>query len=196
MAGLGFTHDLLIAKWEVKATDVINLNEFYISLHDYLWHEKYSPNKNEGFPETFYFESRTQQGGRELWVWWRCTKTEHDSAFFKRKLQVDVHGVGMKEVEIVRNNQKFKANSGKVEILVQMKLAIDHTGMFKSPFWSNILDVFYKRIYHKRIEGQKKEALKDAYKFQEFVKRQMDLASFDPKRQFAPPLGLDDPHMT
>ncbi|MBS3137355.1 hypothetical protein J4232_02895 [Candidatus Woesearchaeota archaeon] len=187
-------HDILISKFEVKATDVINLNEFYISLHDYLWHEKYAEDKNTKFPETFYFESRTQQGGREIWVWWRCEKVEHDSNFFKRRLIVDLHGVGMKEVEIVRNNTKFKANSGKVEVLVQLKLAIDFKHMFSGPIWGNILDVFYKRIYHKRIEGQKKEALKDAYKFQEFVKRQMDLTSFEHKRQFAPPLGFDDPH--
>mgnify|MGYP001604480253 CR=1 FL=1 len=149
-------HDILIAKFEVKATDVINLNEFYISLHDYLFYEKYAshdgdkPDKNAGFPETFYFESRTQQGGREIWVWWRCNKVEHSSDFFKRKLIVDLHGVGMKEVEIVRNNQKFKANSGKVEVLVQLKLAIDYKHMFSGPIWGNILDVFYKRIYHKR----------------------------------------------
>jgi len=193
--GGGDPHDILIAKFEVKATDVINLNEFYNVLHDYLFHEGFAKDRNAGFPETFYFESRTQTGGREIWVWWRGTKSEpKDSQFFQRKLIVDLHGVGIKEVEVVRNNQKLKANSGKVEVLVQMKLGIDYNHMFGSTFWSNILDVFYKRIYHKRVESQKREALKDAYKFQEFVKRQMDVTSFENKRQFSPPLGLDDPH--
>ena len=186
--------DILVDKWEVKATDVVHLNAFYIALHDYLWREEYSPAKDAGFPETYYWESRTQKGGREMWVWWRPFKKIKSDSFYLRHLVVDIHGVGVNPVEVMRHGKKWKVQKGKVEVLVKVKLRLDPEGKWqKHWFLKTIFELFWKRIYKKRIDMHKQQLLKDSFKFNEMVKRMMELNTFaTPQKPFAPARSFGD----
>lgn len=187
--------DILVDKWEVKATDVIHVNAFYIALHDYLWSEEYSDGKDAPFPETYYWESRTQKGGKDIWVWWRCFRKIKSNTFYLRHLVVDLHGVGMNEVEVMRHGKKWKVQKGKMEILVKAKLRLDPEDEWqKNWFLRMVFELFWKRIYHKNMEMHKQELLKDSFKFQETVKRLMELNTFAvPQKPFAPARGFGDP---
>ncbi|MFH1439991.1 MAG: hypothetical protein ABIG89_05465 [Candidatus Woesearchaeota archaeon] len=187
--------DILVDKWEVKATDVIHINAFYIALHDYLWREEYSKGKDGKFPETYYWETRTQKGGREMWVWWRPKKGVRGSSFYERVLVVDLHGVGVNDVEVMRHGKKWKVQKGKVEVLVKAKLRLDPNDEWKNHwFLSMVLELFWKRIYKKHIDMHKQELLKDSYKFNEAVKRLMELNTFTiSQKPFAPAKAFGDP---
>ena len=105
-----------------------------------------------------------------------------------------MHGVGVKEVELIKQNFKFKAVAGKVEFLIKARLEIDVGHRFRSnPLLSPIFNWFWQRIYKKNIDQHKLEMLKDAYKLQEFIKRQMELNTFvTPIQPFAPALGFPE----
>ncbi|MBI3033335.1 hypothetical protein HYY69_07710 [Candidatus Woesearchaeota archaeon] len=191
---MGEPFDILVAKFEIKSTDKIVINKVYIALHDYFYREEYSKGRDAEFPETFMFETRTQKGGKEIWVWWRPEKDIKGNSFVKKKFVFDIHGVGLTEVELIKQNFKFKAVTGKVEFLVKAKLEVDVKERFRNnPFLAPIFSVFWKRLYRKQLEQHKLDMLKDAYKLQEFVKRQMELNTFvTPIQPFAPALGFPD----
>src|SRR3989338_144109 len=189
--------DILVDKWEVKATDVIHLNSFYIGLHDYFWREEYSDDKDNKFPETYYWETRTQQSGKEIWVWWRGDKTARHmraTSFHKRLMTVDIHGVGVKDVEVMRHDKKWKVQMGKVEILVKAKLRLDPEDKWKKHwFLSKVFPIFWERFYKKYIDMHKQELLKDSYQFQEHVKKLMELNTFAVQQKpFEPAKGFGD----
>lgn len=187
--------DILVDKWEVKATDVIHVNAFYIALHDYLWREEYSEGKDNPFPENYYWESRTQTGGRDIWVWWRCFKKIRGSSFYRRHLVVDLHCVGVNDAEVMKQNKKWKVQKGKVEVLVKVKLRLDPDNEWQNHwFLKHVFEIFWKRIYRKQIDMHKQELLKDSYQFQENVKRLMELNTFSvPKKPFEPAKAFGDP---
>ena len=184
--------DILVDKWEVKATDIIHLNKFYIGLHDYLWREEYSEAKDAGFPEMYYWETRTQKGGNEIWVWWRPFRKIRSNSFYERFFVIDLHAVGMRKVDVIKANKKWTVDTGKVEVLVKVKLRLDPKNEWQNNwFLKSFLNVFYKRIYRKNIMMHKDELLKDSYKMQEFCKRLMDLNTFaTPVKPYDATLGF------
>lgn len=184
--------EILVDKWEVKATDVIHLNKFYVGLHDYIWREEYSTQKDDAFPETYYWETRTQKSGDEIWVWWRPSKRIRANRFYERRFVIDLHAVGMKQVEVIKANKKWKVDTGKVEILVKAKLILDPDSEWEKHWLlKHFLKIFYKRIYRKFIQMHKDELMKDSYELQEFVKRLMDLNTLaTPQKPFDATLGF------
>jgi hypothetical protein len=187
--------DILVDKWEVKATDIIHVNAFYIALHDFLWREEYSDAKDSAFPEKYYWETRTQQGGREMWVWWRLFKRKKSNSFYIRHLVIDVHGVGVNDAEVMKQGKKWKVQKGKVEVLVKAKLRLDPDGHWeKNWFLKAVFEIFWKRFYRKLLDMHKKEFLKDSFRIQENVKRMMELNTFSvPKKPFAPSKAFGSP---
>ncbi|MBT4824896.1 hypothetical protein HN695_01450 [Candidatus Woesearchaeota archaeon] len=189
--------DIFVDSWEAKATDIVHLNGFYVALHDYLWSEEYSTAKDEAFPETYYYETRTQQGGKEVWVWWRpiSNKRGTKNNFYQRFFNIEVHGVGVRDAEIMRDNKKWKVQMGKVEVLTKVYLRIDPENKWqKNWFLKMIFEWFWKRMYRKHMEMHKKELLKDSYKFRETVKRLLELNTFAvPQRPFAPAKAFGSP---
>ena len=186
--------DILVDKWEAKATDIIHLNAFYIAVHDYLWREEYSTGKDAEFPEVYYWETRTQKAGKEIWVWWRPKRHIKNSQFYQRFMVVDFHAVGVKDAEVMKHGKKWKVQMGKVEVMVKVKLRLDPYDHWKKHwFLKHLFNIFWKRIYRKNIEMHKQELLKDSYKFQENVKRILELNTFAvPQRPLVPSKSFGD----
>ena len=185
--------DILVDKWEIKSTDIVHLNAFYIALHDYLWREEYSEAKDAPFPEIYYWESRKQKS-KEMWAWWRPKKKVRSNSFFERFFTFDIHGVGIRDVEVMKGNKKWKVQMGKVEVLVKCILKLDPEGRWdKNPILKSFYKIFWKRIYKKNIDMHKKELRKDSYAMNENVKRIMELNTFSiPKKPFEPARAFGD----
>jgi len=185
--------EILVATFEIKATDIIHFKNFYNMFFDYIFREfNFGKRPTSDFPEKYFYESKSPNG-KEIWVWWRPVKAEAGSKFVRKKFKIDLHGVAVKDIEIMRNNKKFKADVGKVEVLVKAHLELDYKGMWEKSFLAPMMQLFYKTVYKKILEGYRKDLLMDSYKMQEFVKRIMDINTFSyPTRPFNPPLGLPE----
>ncbi|MFW6450507.1 MAG: hypothetical protein ACOCZ6_05625, partial [Nanoarchaeota archaeon] len=105
-----------ITKTEVKSTETFIFSALYDALHEYMIDEGYAKD-NENFPEKYYWESRTQQKGKEYWIWWRCEQGT-ETPFCKKRIDIDIHGANVKDIEIMYQNKKIKANKGKLEVVI------------------------------------------------------------------------------
>ncbi len=183
-----------IQKIEVKHTGTFMFKEFYVALHDYIFEDGYCDGYDDGFPETYYWESRTQTRGREYWIWWRCTKSPAvgPAGLVRYILDVDIHGVGVKDVEIMYKNRKLPANKGKCEIIIRAKLEIDIGDAWKNSSLGWLRDIYVKKMWRKQKEQFRKEVVGDMMKLRDtaadFIKRPLSKLKAEP---YLPRMGYE-----
>jgi len=186
--------EIWVGKADVKSTSVFVARALYIELHDWLIENEYSPPTDIDFPEKRIWEARTQDGRKEFWVWWRPFRVIEGNKFWRRVINIDMHGVGVTPVEIMYKGKKIRCDRGKFEVLLQAKLEIDVGGGWKgSGLLRPFLEPFWKRIYRKEIEMYRKEVLVDMKKIQDVARRWFDLDSFTTyKYPFMPKKGYEE----
>jgi hypothetical protein len=81
--------EIHITNLEVKSTTVYSALDFYKALRFWFIENDYVTSKDSDFPEKYLWESRTQNRGKEFWIWWRPKKTVKDNSFFRRVLDID-----------------------------------------------------------------------------------------------------------
>jgi hypothetical protein len=179
---------------EVKSTNVFQAKQLYVVLHDWCIENGYSPPGDSNFPETMYWEARSQVGGSEYWIWWRPTKTIENNKFWRRVINIDFHGVGMKSVEIMYKGKKVKADKGKFEILLQAKLEIDQDKQSEKHWLLKpFLEIFWKRLFRTEIEMYRKEVLGDMKTIQDICRQWFQIGSLTfEKDSFLPYKGYED----
>lgn len=180
---------ILATNWEIKTQRPIHLKDFYSRMQEWLVDHEYSIPSDADFPEISYYQSETQKGGKEIWVKWRCNYIPQDNKFYRRLLYIDIHTLGMKPIEVMQNNKKFKMEIGDVYISCQAFLEIDWEGKWRKHWLlKHFLPIYYKRIAHHRIERYKEDVYHDAWEmniflkeFLEFVKEKKDTKTYWPK---------------
>lgn len=180
----------------IKYEDVFNMKELYKAVRDWLISNDYVTAKSSENMEKFYLEKLAPSGTKEIWVWWRTSKSPHDSKYFRYNINIDIHVLGMKDVEIMHQGQKLKANKGEVEIMINCFLELEAEFEFSKSFlgllggkW--LTNVFRKRVYKKQVDAHKGDLKDDLVKLQAFIKEFLELKSFLPKsEQFYPARGL------
>ena len=183
-----------IGKAEIKSTNVFQSRQLYIELHDWLIEYGYSKQDDLSFPEQRIWEARQQNGRKEFWVWWRPSKAIEGNKFWRRVIDVDMHGVGIQPAEIMYKGKKIKCDSGKFEVLLQAKLEIDIDNAWKKhKIMGPFLEYFWKKIYKKEIEMYKKEILGDLKTIQDIARRFFNIGSFaTDKEPFMPRKGFEE----
>lgn len=156
-----------ITSTEVKSTETFVFSALYDALHEYMIEEGYAGD-NDKFPETYYWESRTQQKGREYWIWWRFNQGTATS-FCKKHIDIDIHGAGVKDIEIMYQNKKIKANKGKLEIIIRGKLEVDPDDKWKNSRMGFLRDIFFKRMWQKQRDEHKADLIDDLERIRAFV---------------------------
>ena len=175
----------------VKYEDVFNMKELYKATRDWLIANEYTTAKGSEKMEKFYLEKHTPNGARELWIWWRNARSPHESKYFKYHMNVDYHVLNMKDVEIMHQGQKLKANKGEVEVIINCWLETEAEFEVKKSIFAFIAERFNKRIYKKQIEEHKRDIKEDLDKLQNFIKQFLELKSFLQKTEiFYPARGL------
>jgi len=175
----------------IKYEDVFNLKELYKAIRDWLISNNYVTAKSSEKMENFYLEKITPTGTKEIWVWWRTSKSPHGSKYFKYHINVDYHVLNMKDVEIMFQGQKIKANKGEVEVLVNCYLETEAEVEIKKTFLWFLAELFRRKVYRKQIEEHKADLKDDMDKLQGHIKQFLELKSFLPKSEiFHPARGL------
>jgi len=180
----------------IKYEDVFNLKELYKAIRDWLITNNYVTAKESEKMEKFYLEKIHPNGAKEMWIWWRTDRAPHDSKYFKYHLNVDFHVLGMKDVEIMHQGQKLKANKGEIEVLLNAWLETEAEVEIEKTFLYSILGGFISRffrrkVYKKQIDQHKDDLKEDLDKLQNFIKQFLELKSFLPRTEmFYPARGL------
>jgi len=169
-----------------------DLKMLYVMMHEWMLENEYAPDdKDPNFPETFYYDSVSQTKGRELWVWWRNKKAPQKNPFYRRSLNVNLHGLGMMDIETVINGTKRKLAKGEFWISIKAILELDYQGKWRKHWLLKyFLDLFWKRIFWKSIESHKHELLKDAHALHQQLKQFFEIRMHVPvQKSFWPELG-------
>jgi hypothetical protein len=185
--------DIYVGKAEVKSTDVFQHKWLYVELHDWLIEFNYAQPSDPAFPEKFFWETRQQDGTKEFWIWWRPVKVIEGNQFWRRVINIDFHGVRMRQVDIMYKGKKIKADKGKFELLLQAKLEIDVGGVWASSILRPIWELFWKRIFRKEIDQYRKEVMADMKTIQDIGRRFYHLGALAAEKvPFVPAKGYEE----
>jgi hypothetical protein len=182
------------AYFAVKFKDIFNLKEFYRAMHEWLleygWSSVDSAGKIEekDYWETLYLQRAGMEGDMEMWWWWRLQKFPTPNSYYKFHLDIDSHPLYILDTEVVRNGKKFKCHKGEVEVKVWAYLEFDYNGEWsRHPVLKFFNKVFPRRIFKREMyEDHKQELYREAYIFQDFIKRWFKIRRFLPFEEITP----------
>lgn len=167
----------------VKHKDYFHIKDFYKMMHDYMVeHEFCERIYDPFFPEIWYSHQWDQVNGEEIHFWWRFTKALRGNEYLHWNIDVDVNIFGVKHVEIMKDGVKHKVQFGEPEIKIFGRILVDPEGKWKKHwFLRTVHELFWKRIYWKQFLSQRKDLLKEIYRFEEHIKTYFKLATYLPE---------------
>lgn len=182
-----------IARLEVKSTTTFSFPDVYTALHDFMYENGFCNDADAGFPEKFYSESRTQTKGKEIWVWWRFKKPYSGtggSSFVNVLIDIDFHGIGIRDLEIMYNDKKIGVNKGKIEIVIRGRFEIDPNDKLKKSFIGSFMDSFINKYWRKELLDYRQDVVNDLNKIRNYAAQLLDKQTTDfLAKPFHPTLG-------
>ncbi|MCF7860650.1 hypothetical protein K9M79_00265 [Candidatus Woesearchaeota archaeon] len=192
----------IAADYRVKHRDYFHMKKFYKACSEYFMENGWCGRSHSDFPETKYLHRFLSNNTQELWIWWRFDKAGDGvtggspSTYFRYFLDVNFHVLYLKQVDYLYRGKKFKANLGEVEIKVVARLVTDYGDHWKNHwFLKHFEQVFEKRIIRGELQFHRVNLTKEAYKFQDWMKRFFNYPTADPysgQGDFHPQLGIDE----
>jgi len=170
---------------KVKYVGLFDLKDIYRNTRDLLQDKGYISSSTFKFMETLYLEKIPSEPhrGKELWIWWRTSKTEAGNTYLRIHCDIDFHMRYIQDVEIMEGGQKIKVQKGEVEISLQGYIILDPENKWeKHWFLKQVHPLFYKRIWAKRRETYVNTSRSDIYTFQQYLKDYLGLKQFGAKK--------------
>jgi len=115
-----------------------NYTEVYNMLFNWLKDQGYS------LEETSYKE-KLSGGGKEIMIAWEAGKKVTD--YFKYKITLDWHILGMKDAEVEIDGKKVKTNKGELEIVFKGSIIKDYVKRWED----GVIHKFLRGIYEEYI---------------------------------------------
>jgi hypothetical protein len=161
--------------------EIFKLDELYKVMHEWLIENGYATRADEKFPEK-YFLHKVSQAGKEVWVRWRLKKEPPGGVgFWRFDLDVDMHVMGLQDVEVVVGNKKVKANKGEVEVQVAASLILDAEGEWsKNALLKPFRKFFFNRVVSKKLDMMKKKIYTEAFEFRDIINNYLKMETFIP----------------
>ncbi len=171
-----------VVKFQLKPKDLFSMKYAYFLMREWLVENEYVTRNDAEFPEKFYLQRESPVAGTELWILWRCQKKPQGSSFFRYDMDLDLHILGLKPTEIVKDGKKFKANTGEIEIILRANLVLDYDRKWRDHWLlKSVFPFFYKRMIHSLVERKRKALYEETYRFQEALKTYFNLENFLPE---------------
>ena len=172
-------------KTRVKYFGIFDFKQIYRDLKEKLTDLGYL-NSHEGsknMMETYYSEKRSSdpREAKTIWIWWRTEKWEEGSPFYKQTLNLDFHLRYIKDVEVMIEGEKKRAQQGEIEVWVKGDLIIDPNNEWQNHWLlKHFLGLMVRRIWRKQREIKKNSTITDTHKMQAFIKETLEITHFMP----------------
>ncbi|MFH1849953.1 MAG: hypothetical protein ABH879_07275 [archaeon] len=186
---------LYVGHWEAKYNGALHMKNFYRHLRDWVLENEYSKSRSDfDFPEKLYWESSASPTGMERWIWWRCVYVPEDNPFYRRILRINIHQLREKDVEIVKDNKKFKLQWAEHKIIVDAFIESDYEKRWQKHWLlKHFYRVFVLRFIWRDFKSHKQEVLQDVYSFLTHVKLYYDSYHWaQPTKSFRPRWGINE----
>lgn len=175
-----------VTKYTVNRKDVLHLANLYLLMHEWLIEHNYATRDDSVFPEKYmlYKEGPTY-GGREIWWRWRPTKYPliHNK-LWRFDLDIDVHVLTMKDVEVIISGKKFKAQQGETEVVVSANLVKDPDNMLEKSALKDIKKLLYRRVWKEQFDQLEKELYREAMEFRDAINTYLMIETYMPTKEW------------
>jgi len=164
--------------------EVFKLEDLYKVMHEWLIENGYASRDDETFPEK-YFLHKVGPAGKEIWVRWRLKKPAISGAqkFWRFDLDVDMHVLGLQDVDVMVDNKKVKGNMGEVEVNVAASLIMDAERQWKDkPLLRPFRKFYFDRVVRKKRDLFIRKLYTDAFNFRDAINNYLKLETFIPVR--------------
>jgi len=168
-------------KTKVKYVGVFDLKDIYRNTRDLIQDKGYVSGESFKFMETYYQEriNPDPRRGKEMWIWWRTSKTEQGSSYYRAHCDLDFHMRYIQDIEVMERGKKIRAQKGEVEIELHGYIVVDPDNKWEDHwFLKQIHPLFYQRIWAKRREAEVNSVRSDVYKFQQYIKDYLGMKQF------------------
>jgi len=164
----------------VKYKGVFDLKRLYRDLVEFMKDIDYTDQHRYKWLETYYYEKRSSDPheAKTMWIWLRTFKKDElaGSAFYKQRMNMDIRCRFLKDIEIMVDGQKTKAQKGEIEVSIRGDLILDRYGYWENHwFLKHFLKFFYQRVWKKQREAKKNAVTTDVYKVQNYLKDVLEL---------------------
>ncbi|MBD3313766.1 hypothetical protein GF345_04960 [Candidatus Woesearchaeota archaeon] len=172
-------------KTRVKYFGIFDFKQIYRDVKEKLQDIGYLNSKEgaKNMMETYYSEKRSSdpREAKTMWLWWRMPKREEGSPFYEQRLGIDFHLRYIKDVEVMLDGEKKRAQQGEIEVWINGDLIIDPDDEWKNHWLMNhFLDFMIRRVWRKQRESRKNSTITDVLKMQAFVKESFEVLHFMP----------------
>ncbi|HLC99161.1 MAG TPA: hypothetical protein VJC00_04095 [Candidatus Nanoarchaeia archaeon] len=172
-------------KTRVKYYGIFDFKQIYRDIKEKLIDLGYmdSVAGSRNMMETYYSEKRSSdpREAKTMWLWWRTKKREEGSPFYEQQMGLDFHLRYVKDVEVMFEGEKKRAQQGEIEVWVKGDLMIDPDDEWKNHwFLKHFLSIMVRRIWRKQRESRKNSTITDTLKLQAFVKESFEVLHFMP----------------
>src|SRR3989344_3148257 len=100
----------------VKYYGIFDFKQLYRDIKEKLVDIGYMKSKDgaKNMMETYYSEKRSSdpREAKTIWIWWRTKKSEEASPFYEQRMNLDFHLRFVKDVEVMVDNEKKRAQQG------------------------------------------------------------------------------------
>ncbi len=174
-----------ISSVKVNYKDVFSLSYMYKLMREWLIDNGYADRDEDKFPEVFYLQKENPAFGKEIWARWRLKKEPDPAAkLWRFDLDVDIHVLGLKEVEVTHQNKRIKADKGEVEVEIAAYIVYDYEkawekATFLKPYAKFITDRLQKK---KSVEFETKLG-EESDRFRDAIKEYLQLPTYIPTKE-------------
>ncbi len=160
----------------IQYRDPFLFKTLYFLIYDWLMINDYrDEDRGEKWIEKHYEEQR-HKDLRHFRIWWRTYKILNNSSFVKYHMDVNYLGLAIQQVEIMKEGERIKAESGEMNVFINGWIEVDFKDYFKKNFiMRSFEDVFKTRWMKKNLEGHKEELKRDTFMLQGTVKKFFEL---------------------
>lgn len=176
-----------INKFQLTYKDVLDMNYLYTLVHEWLIENEFATKKDEDFPEVSYLQRENPQFGKEVWFRWRLQKylPPEDTKIWRIDLDIDVHILGWKKVEMIVKDKKVKTDTAEVEWNVVPALVFDNEKFLEQNPWTKKWKKLIKtRLLRKQFDKYKFETFSQSMAFQNALKEYLEIQRYTEDKQF------------
>jgi hypothetical protein len=189
MAYLRHIYDGIDAKevtwFVVNRKDIFVIEYLYLLMHEWLLEHGYTTTLDVDFPEKYYWH-REGPAGKEIWWRWRPKRYPlGPNKMWRFDLNIDVHVLPMKDVEVVLGGKKFKVNQGEVEVQVKAMLVKDPDKLIEKSMFKDVKKLMFNRMWKQQFDALEREFYREAYEFRDAMNAFLQIETFLPSKEWA-----------
>lgn len=175
-----------VTRYVVNRKDVFHLSNLYLLMHEWLIEHGYATRTDRDFPEKYYLNKEgPMYGGKEIWWRWRPDKYPlAPNKLWRFDIDIDVHVLAMKDVEVIISGKKYKAQQGEVEVQVSANLVKDPEKILEKSALKDIKKMLYSRLWKQQFDMLEKQLYREAMEFRDAINTYLMIETYLPTKEW------------